>query len=190
MLGTICTLYSKIDSKFRKELVNAYKNYFDVPPDLRLAYSISLVKVKGREGFEEVLKNIERAEDEDRIKLLSSLFYSEDKSLVALAFSLISSKSKKQDLPILIQSSLSEKKNIDIAWIWLKENLPNVISIFRGSYQPRRIMESIIPDIGLYKEAEIKEYLKKNKFEEAKIGIKTGFEILEVIKRLRKKYNF
>ncbi|MEM5843338.1 MAG: M1 family metallopeptidase [Candidatus Aenigmatarchaeota archaeon] len=190
LLGTICTLYSKIDSKFRKELVNAYKNYFDVPPDLRLAYSISLVKVKGREGFEEVLKNIERAEDEDRIKLLSSLFYSEDKSLVALAFSLISSKSKKQDLPILIQSSLSEKKNIDIAWIWLKENLPNVISIFRGSYQPRRIMESIIPDIGLYKEAEIKEYLKKNKFEEAKIGIKTGFEILEVIKRLRKKYNF
>jgi len=49
-------------------------------------------------------------------------------------------------------------------------------------------MESIIPVLGLYKEKELRDFLKENKFEYASLGIKNGFEMLEVLKRLRKKY--
>ncbi|MCS7093837.1 MAG: M1 family metallopeptidase [Candidatus Aenigmarchaeota archaeon] len=187
LLSSICYLYVRIDEDFCKKFFRKFKNYFEVKPDLRLAYAISLVKNKGKEGFEEILKLIDKVGDEDRIKLFTSLFFSKEESLVALAYSFLE-KSKKQDLPIIILNSLAEKKNIEVAWIWLKENLPKIMEIFKGTPQPKRIIESIIPAVGLYKEDEVREYFNKNRFEFASIGIKNGFEMLEVLKRLKKKY--
>ncbi|MGC9200633.1 MAG: M1 family metallopeptidase [Candidatus Aenigmatarchaeota archaeon] len=187
LLGKLATLYAKISPDFNKKIIK--KEYPDVHPDLRLAYAISLVKEKGKEGFENLLEIFERASDEDRIKIFTSLFFAKEESLRALAYSLILTKCKKQEWPILLVNSFSNHDNVEIGWLWLKENLKNIMETFKGSYQPRRIMESIIPIIGLYKEKELKEFLKKNKFEYAKIGIINGFEWLEIYKKFLRKYS-
>ncbi len=178
--GVIASRYAAIDEDYAKEMSKKIEEILSVDPNMRNAVLISYALTEN--NGEKLLELIGKFDqDEDRVKAIQALGYVSGKDNFDLIRDAIATrKIKSQDsIRYYISASINPA-----AREYIYKELENIINsvqkVFEGSGYSSRLVESLIPYIGLEHKDEIAEKMKKLEFPEISRGIKKGLEYLEI----------
>lgn len=188
--GKIISSLSKIDSNFANRVSQKYSEITNVSSDLKRAILISNV-VSNVFDFEKLSSMYMQSQsDEEKSIIISSIFASKNKGdIISLYSFMLSQNIKIQDWPSVVIGATSNYLYEDLVWDFTIKNIKDILLMFKGSYVPSRIMQSLIPFLGIKRKEELLKFLKDKVFNIAEIGINNGLEYLEIYKNLVDKYN-
>jgi tricorn protease interacting factor F2/3 len=184
--GLVAENLALVDEEYAKAQASKIGDYFSVDPNLRMSVLISYARV-GERPFEVLSSLYDKAQsDEERNRVLMSMFHIEDKPQYALSFSLLlSGKVKRQDIARALIVACRNPYFRDVAWSWIKVNFNAIRKIYEATGTLSRVSASIIPFLGLQAKEEVESFFSNLEIPEASLGIRTGLEILQVYSRLR-----
>ncbi len=178
--GVLSYRLSILDRTYASELYTKIDNISELDPDIRSAVFTSYaIHTNDFEKLEHLLS--EFSNDEDKIKIIQAMSWLNGEENLAKVKELTDNrKIKLQDsMRFFITASLNPEAR-EYLYNNFEEIINKIQSIFAGSGYSSRVVEDMVPYIGLRHRDEIGVKLKKMEFKEISRGIKKGLEYLEI----------
>ncbi|WP_337860478.1 M1 family metallopeptidase [Ferroplasma sp.] len=187
--GILANRYARINRGYAEELSKFSSSINDVDPDMRQAVLTSYAIVNNDANkLLEFLSNFEQ--DEDKVKVINAMAVisgSENIEIIEKAIS--ERKIKAQDSLRYYMLAATNPELKEYIYKNLEKIMEKIQSVFAGSGYSSRVIEAIVPYIGINHLDEIDDKLQKMNIKEISRGIKKGMEYLkiysELIKRLK-----
>ena len=178
--GILANRYAIINKGYAEELSRFEKSIMDTDPNMRLAVLTSIAIIHNDAKI--MLDKLEEFnQDEDKVKVIQAMALLTGEN----NFSLIEEAIKTRK--IKVQDSLRYYMLAAInpgAREYIYNNLETIIegmqAVFAGSGYSSRVIESVVPYIGIKHKDEIQEKLDKINIREISRGIKKGMEYLNI----------
>ncbi len=173
------------DSKFGEKLSERGEAFFSVDPDIRgsLATSVGLTNPELLFKLFLIAKT-----DEDRVKIISGMSWTQDGKYLDRALGMIADGSiKRQDAMRFYISCAHSRYSRHFMLENLEKSILQLREMFVGSRTPARVLEEVIPFIGLDHEKETRQMLERFKTDDLKKGVAKGLELLAVNQRIKQK---
>jgi tricorn protease interacting factor F2/3 len=183
--GNLLKSFAYVDERFAMGLSVAFSNYDSLNPNVREAVATAYAVTHGERGYDDLLKKYrEQRFDEEKIRLLNAMLSFREPYLVTNTLSLsLTGEIKRQDTArILPQASMNPYSRFAV-WRWIKTHLEFLRGIYSGTGILGRSLRSAIAYLGI-NNTDVEEFFTKNKFPEMDVEIRSGLEILSVIRRL------
>ncbi|MCI4351862.1 MAG: M1 family metallopeptidase [Thermoplasmata archaeon] len=178
-----------VDPEFARRLASRFDAYDRADPDARDAIAKSFVLTGGAAEFELVLRRFRSAPSEgEMIRLLAALTAASDPVLVDRI--LLMAERKEIPLSLVPFAVRGASRNIaagGVTWTWLQRNLDAFAANFRGSGEASRLLEAVLPRLGLDRENEVQEFFRDRIVPEGSQGLSKGLELLAAGSALRKR---
>ena len=175
------------DVEFAKELDKKFKDYDKIDPNLKLAVSTAhAIATNDSESLVESMKR--QNNDEDRVKLISSMGWLKGETNYNRIMDLVNSQQiKKQDSrTFFVTASKNPDTRKNIA-----KDMDSLLALFRkyygGTGYESRFVESVIPYVGLTDKAKIDDFVSRNKSPDINQGIEKGIEELTIYQKLNER---
>lgn len=184
--GIIARRLTMIDIEYAKEIASKYSASEEIDPDMKDAVAIAYARANG--DFEGVISRYrESSSDEERIRWINSMMSFKDASLVSLSLGMaLSGEVKKQEIGSMIIMASRNPDAKDIVWKWIKININRVNQLYEGTGSLSRVLNAIIPLLGIGKVQEVINFFKSANLPEAETGISAGIERLKIYDNLMK----
>ena len=180
-----------VDPEFARRLAARFDEYDRVDPDSRDAIATAFVRNGGPAEFELVLRRLRSAPSEgEMLRLLGALTAASDPALVDRILRM--AERKEILLSLVPYALMGATRNVAaraVAWAWLQRNLDAFAEGFRGSGWASRLLEGVLPRLGLGREAEVQEFFRNRVVPEGSQGLSKGLELLAAGSALRKRLN-
>ena len=182
--ATLASRLVMIDESFAEDLGSNFKEYDEVEPDMK--ETVAIAYARAYENYEVLLRQYRKSEtDEDKMNLITALMSFRKPELVALTLGMgLSGEVKRQDVESMLLSSLGNPDSKEVVWLWIKTHLERLRDIYEGTGSVSRMLQSMIPILGVEKVSEFDDFFKQNMIPEAEMGIKAGLEKLRVYNKL------
>ncbi len=187
--GVIGYRYAIINKEYAEKLKDEIDNIQDIDPDMRLsvitAYAIATNDIKKLEDLFNKSGN-----DEDKIRIINAMAWLNGKENFDEISNLIETHGIKIQDSMRYYISASLNKNLrEYLYNSFEKIVNNHQKYFAGSGSTSRLIENIIPLIGLKHINEIEEKLNNLSIREATRGIRKGMEYLNIYNNLIQKIN-
>ncbi len=181
--GTLSRELSIIDPDFASKLAAKFTTFHDSDPDMRSA--IALAEAVTHNSFLYLREQFRSSQnDEDRTKLISAMGWLRGDANLGKAVELIrAGEIKKQDIPAFYVSVCANPKGRGFMLDNLEPAVRTLQEVFAGSGAASRIMEQVIPLLGLGRERQTLEMVQKLRSPDIEKGIEKGTELLQVYSR-------
>jgi tricorn protease interacting factor F2/3 len=184
--GTLSRELALIDPEFASKLSLNFAAFHSTDPDMRSA--LALAEAVAHNSISSLLEQFHSSQnDEDRTKLISAMGWLHGGANLAKAVELIEAgEIKKQDIPALYASVCANPKARD----FMLENFELAVNtlrrIFAGTGTPSRMLEQMVPLVGLDHENQVLEAVQKLSSPDIEKGINKGTEFLQIYSRFVK----
>ena len=186
--SAVRALLSKFDEDFARKISPGLENYFSLDTEERqsVAYARSHFVVNS-DIYVKLVK--EATQDEDRNKLIRGMAWVKgNENHVRLLEMIKNGEIKRQDSITAFREMV---RNPDFRGLLL-EKLEEIISLirrfFEGSSYASTSLQGAIPLLGLDRNAEIKEIIKRLEGPDVVAGISKGLETLQIYQKFRNEY--
>ncbi|MCI4348072.1 MAG: M1 family metallopeptidase [Thermoplasmata archaeon] len=178
-----------VDPDFAQRLASRYDEYDRVNPDARDAIATAFVHTGGAAEFELVLRRFRSATSEGEMhRLLGALTSTSEPSLVDRILLMAERKEILLSLvPYALGGAARNPVARPVAWAWLQRNLDAFAEGFRGSGWASRLLEAVLPLLGLGRETEVREFFRDRVVPEGTQGLAKGLELLAAGSAFRKR---
>jgi tricorn protease interacting factor F2/3 len=173
-----------VDNGYAEELAPQFEDFQKVEPDMKQAVALAYARSGG--NYHNLVEAYREGKlDEDKVRFLNAMTAFRDESLLkqTLEFAL-SGEVKKQDVRTVILAATEKPAAQNATWIWLKENIGKIRSLYQNTGILSGTLLSVIPILGIGRTSEVEDFFNKQKIPEAAVGIKAGLEKLRVYDRL------
>ncbi|MFH0897171.1 MAG: M1 family metallopeptidase [Candidatus Bathyarchaeota archaeon] len=186
LLGIMASRLAIVDESYAVKLGPEFYSYEKVKPDMREAVAIAYAR--GFSDFEGLIEKYrESSSDEEKVRILNSMVSFRETSLVALSLGLIlSGEVKKQNVGNMILAAMRNPDAKNLTWMWIKVNMNILEKLYEGTGSLSRVLQSVIPILGIGKVEEVERFFKENRIPMAEKGIEAGLEKLKIYDRLVK----
>ncbi|QRF76088.1 Tricorn protease-interacting factor F2 [Thermoplasmatales archaeon] len=184
--GQLWQRLALVDGKWAKETSARFKGFLKVDPDIRtgVAFSAALT-LNSISDIETVFRKMES--DEDRMKLISAMgFLSGEKNTGRVMQLVTSGDIKKQDIMRFFVAAAMNPANRKFMFDTLPMAVEELRKVYAGTAYTSRMVEAIVPYIGIGREEETQSLLKKLSSADIELGTKKGLEYLEAYSALVK----
>lgn len=178
--GLLANRYAKINKGYAEELSRFVGSLNETDPNMRLAVLTSIAEIHNDAKL--MLDLLEKFDqDEDKVKVIQAMaVLTGEENFKTIENAINDRKIKMQDsLRYYMLAAVNPG-----AREYIYNNLENIIqgiqSVFAGSGYSSRVIESIVPFIGLKHHDEMQEKLDKLNIREISRGIKKGMEYLNI----------
>jgi tricorn protease interacting factor F2/3 len=186
--GTISRELSIVDMEFASKLSWKFPAFHDADPDMRSA--IALAEAVTHNNFSSLEKQLKSSKnDEDRTKLISAMGWLHGDANLAKVVELIKTgQIKKQDFPVFYISASANPKGRDFMVDNLESAVKELQNVFVETGTTSRTIEQIIPLLGIGRENQVLEVVKKLSSPDVETGLRKGTELLQVYSKFAKEY--
>ncbi len=182
--GQLWQRLALVDQKWAKETSAMFSDFMHVDPDIRTGVAFSeAVSVNSVAEIEKVFMKVQS--DEDRMKLISSMgFLSGEKNTGRVMDLVASGGIKKQDIMRFFVAAAMNPANRKFMIDTLPIAIEEMRKIYAGTAYTSRMVEAVVPYIGIGREDETGKLLKKLGNPDIDLGTKKGLEYLEAYSAL------
>ncbi len=175
----------RVDLGFARELSELFVDWAHVDPDLKPAVAAARARVEGPVGYRELRRALDGPLPEDeRESVEQALVWTTDPALVREALDrLASGEVNRGILHLVLRNAAANPVGRPILWAWMRERLPRVDELLRGSGLLTQVMEITLPILGLGRGGEVRAFFRDHTFPEGARGIAKGLERLEILER-------
>jgi tricorn protease interacting factor F2/3 len=186
--GTLSSELSIIDLDFASKLSLKFTAFHDADPDMRSAIALAeAVTHNSISSLQEQFRSSKN--DEDRTKLISAMGWLHGDQNLGKAAELVRTEEiKKQDIPVFYVSASANPKGREFMLNDLEPAVKKLREVFVGSGTASRVLEQIIPLLGIGRENHVLEVAQKLCLPDTEKGIKKGTELLQIYSRFIKAY--
>ncbi len=178
-----------VDLEFARRIATRYPEYDRVNPEARDAIAIAFVRTGGAAEFEIALRRFRSATSEDeKFRLVGALTAASDPALVDRILTM--AERREILLPLIPAAIAGASRNVEAraaGWDWLRRNLDTFAENFRGTGRTGDLLETILPRLGLGREAEVREFFRDRNVPEGSQGVAKGLELLEAVSAFRRR---
>jgi tricorn protease interacting factor F2/3 len=184
--GTISREFSIIDMEFASKLSLKFSAFHDADPDMRSA--IAIAEAVAHNDFSSLRDQLKSSKnDEDRTKLIGAMGWLRGDANLSKVLELIrTSQIKKQDIPVFYVSACANPKGREFMVNNLGRAVSELQNIFVGTGTTSRMIEQVIPLLGIGREDQVLEVVNKLTSTDIETGIKKGTELLHVYSKFVK----
>ncbi|MCL5788760.1 MAG: M1 family metallopeptidase [Candidatus Marsarchaeota archaeon] len=175
-----------IDDEFAKDMSLKFGDYRNLRADQRAAVAHAYAITNGPQSYTKLAELLRAVDnDTDAERLISAMVSIRDASTVKDVLDA----ALKGAVPLgnvawaVIGAIQNHYSRIE-AWNWLKKSIDPLREIYKGTGTVSILAEACIEYVGLTNYEEIRGYFSERTLPEAQIGIKKGFELLEVNRRV------
>ncbi len=178
--GAFMSRLAMVDQDYAKDLARRFSEYDKVEPDMR--QGVAVAYARSTSDFDGLVKKYKQSKgDEEKVRFLVALTSFRDPALVSRALELATKgEVKKQDVPSIVSASTGNPDGRTAVWPWVKSNLDWLNKLFEGSGNVSRLMQSIIPYVGIGRRTEVEKFFTANRPPELVKGIEAGLEKLSI----------
>ncbi|BFH73697.1 M1 family metallopeptidase [Sulfurisphaera javensis] len=183
--GYLLSTYAFVDEKFASGLAVAFDNYDSLDPNVKEAVAIAYAVAYGENGYDDLIYKYRNEKfDEEKTRLLYAMLSFREPYLVVNTMSLaLTGEIKRQDVARILPFASYNPFSRSALWKWIKTHMEFLRSIYAGTGILGRAMRSAIPFLGLNNQ-EVVDFFTVNSFPEMEIEIKSGLEMLEILRRI------
>jgi tricorn protease interacting factor F2/3 len=176
-----------LDPGFAATLAERYPECDQSDPDARTAILVAFARVEGARARDLLRARLRAAETEAEIlRLVQALTAFTDPKLVEETLALCEGSSLRLSLvPYVVLGATRNPNAREQTWQWFRKNLDAIAVRFRGSGWTSRLLENVIPRLGLDRKAEVTEFFRSRPVVEGDRGVEKGLELLEIFHALR-----
>ena len=187
--GILANRYAIINRGYAEELAKFGDSVSDVDPDMRLAVLTSYAIVHN-DGDKMIHLLSGFSQDEDRVKVIQAMtMLTGDDNFAIIEKAISDREIKAQDSLIYYMLAASNPGAREYIYANLENIIEKIQAVLAGSGYSSRVIETVVPFIGLNHMDEIGEKLEKINIREISRGVKKGMEYLNIysdlVKRLK-----
>jgi tricorn protease interacting factor F2/3 len=173
---------------YARRLARRFDDFESVEPNLKVAVAIAYAVTKGGAAYDPLVGLVKRAQVEiERSRIYPALTSFEEPALVEKALELsISGEVSRSDSFFTLTGAALNPKMRSTLWNWLSKRYNRISEIYGGSQSFFFILDRIIPQCGVGREAEVRGFLSGKKYKEGETTFRRTFELLDINSRLRK----
>jgi len=178
--GMLSRERSIVDSEFAAQLSVLFANFNKADPDLRAAVALS--EALAHNDFSALQRLLAGSKsDEDKAKLIVALGWLQGDENLSRALGLIKSEEiKKQDTFIFYGAAAANPKGREFIFKQLNFVVSQLRTDFADTGTPSRVLEQIIPLIGIGREKETVDMLETLRSPDIETGVEKGKEFLGI----------
>jgi tricorn protease interacting factor F2/3 len=178
--GLLSRERSIVDPEFARQLSGLSKNFSQADPDLRAAVALS--EALAHNDFSALQRLLAGSKsDEDKAKLIAAMGWLQGDENLGRGLELIKSEGiKKQDTFIFYGAAAANPKGREFIFQHLSFAVRQLRTDFADTGAPSRILEQIIPLIGIGREKEMVDMLERLRSPDIETGIEKGKEFLGI----------
>ncbi len=183
----LAILLAQQDDRVAQELAVLFPDWERTDPNLRSALAIGYARTGGRAAVGPLKERILRASVQEEVRRLASgLMSLEDPDLLVEVLDWIVSGpvGRGQLLPILGAAAWNSRGRVSL-WGWLLDHQGVLDELDAGSGILSRLLENLLPLLGLGQEERVRKDLKDHPFRQGEKGTREGLEQLGHFSRLR-----
>jgi tricorn protease interacting factor F2/3 len=186
--GTISRELAIIDLEFASKLLWKFPAFHDADPDMRTA--IALAEAVAQNNFASLREKLKSSKnDEDRTKLISAMGWLHGDANLSKVVELIrTGQIKKQDVLVFYISASANPKGRDFMLGRIESAVKELQNVFVGTGTISRTLEQIIPLLGIGRENQVIDVVKKLRSPDIETGLRKGTEFLQVYSKFVQKY--
>jgi tricorn protease interacting factor F2/3 len=185
--GVLANRYAIINRGYAEELSRFEKSLGETDPNMRLAVLTSMAIVHNDAGL--MLDTLEGFDqDEDRVKVIQAMaMLNGEDNFRTIEDAIKNRKIKMQDSLRYYMLAATNPGAREYIYSNLEDIIENIQTVFAGSGYSSRVIETVVPFIGLNHRDEIQEKLDRINIREISRGIKKGMEYLNIYINFREK---
>jgi len=178
--GVFMSRLAMVDQDYANDLARRFSEYSKVEPDQRQAVAVAYARSSS--DFDGLVQKYKQSKgDEEKVRFLVALTSFREPALVQRALGLATGgEVKKQDVPSIVSASTNNPDGRTAVWPWVKTNLDWLNKLFEGSGNVSRLMQSIIPYVGVGRRTEVEKFFAESRPPELVKGIEVGLEKLAI----------
>ena len=182
--GSVAYRLALIDQDYAARLGKEFKQYRQVPPDMRQA--VVLAYARSTNDFDGLVKEYRSSSsDEDKAYYLNAMTAFTDHDLIKRSFEFaLSGAVKRQDIIGILGGAVEKPEARDIAWAWLQSNMSKLQELYQNTGLLPEIFMGATPILGIGRVAEVEKFFATHRMQGAETGIDAGLEKLQVYDRL------
>jgi len=176
----------RVDVDYARQLSDLFIEWDRVPPDVRTAVAVARARAAGAVGYRELRRALEGfPRERDQLTLEQALAWTSEPDLVIETMERASSGAVNRGfVHLVLRNAASNPVARPQLWAWMRERLPRLEELFRGSGILTLALERSIPVLGLGRGDEVREYFRTHPFPEGARGVAKGLERLTILERL------
>lgn len=177
----------RVDDEFARSLVKGFGTSDGVDAALRGASAVAFARLGGARAIDrlfEIVRTAPRPDESEQAAFAMEGLPSPELVTEALDRSL-GPGIRTSVVQYVIASAVSSPHGRGVAWPWLKEHLREFERRAEGSWMLSKLLEHVIPLVGLDRPTEVREYFRTASFPEGSSGQRKGLELLDVVDGLR-----
>ena len=185
--GVLANRYAIINKGYAEELSRFEKSLNETDPNMRLAVLTSMAIVHNNAGL--MLNTLEGFDqDEDRVKVIQAMaMLSGEDNFRTIEDAIKNRKIKMQDSLRYYMLAAANPGAREYIYSNLENIIESIQAVFAGSGYSSRVIETVVPFIGLNHPEEIQEKLDRINIREISRGIKKGMEYLNIYINFRER---
>ncbi len=182
-----CQQRAWVDPPFARELAGMFDDLDRIDPDLRSAVAVAYARTEGVRAYDPLLARFRSTQVEaELLRLLGALTAFADPELVERVLAIAERREMLLSLvPYALLGATRNPSTRTVGWNWLRRNLESFAASFRGSGWAGRLLETVVPRLGLGREKEVEAFLRSHPVPEGGRGLEKGLELLAVFSAFR-----